>query len=103
MRDLKELEVWKKAHELTLNVYKVSENFPIEKNSRVPTNIAEGSGHNSNKEFERFLKIASASISEVEYLVLLSKDLNLVKKEIRQSITDKVIITRKMLFKLIKH
>ncbi|MAQ74725.1 MAG: diversity-generating retroelement protein bAvd family protein [Aquimarina sp.] len=113
MRDFKELKVWEKAHELTLNVYRVTENFPIEEKfgivsqlrravSSVPTNIAEGSGHNSNKEFGRFLKIASASISEVEYLVLLSKDLNLIDKEIWQSITDEVVIIRKMLFKLVK-
>ncbi|WP_233558497.1 four helix bundle protein [Aquimarina sp. BL5] len=113
MRDFKELKVWTKSHKLCLLIYGITNEFPNEEkfgvisqirraSSSVPTNIAEGCGHDSNKEFARYLRIASASISEVEYLVILSADLNYVQEEQKIELMNQVISIKKMLYHLVK-
>lgn len=85
----KDLEVWEKAHQMVLEVYKVTKKFPSVERFRlvdqlcrasvsVPTNIAEGKGRNSLKEYLQFLSIAKGSLEETKYLVLLSKDLGYI-------------------------
>ena len=111
MRDFKELIVWKKAHLLCLEVYKITNNYPDEEkfglisqlrraSSSIPTNISEGCGYQTQKEFGRFLRIASGSASEVEYQLLLSRDLKFVPQGKFEELTKEVIIIRKMLYKL---
>jgi len=111
MRDFKELIVWKKAHLLCLEVYKITNDYPSEEkfglisqlrraSSSIPTNIAEGCGYKTQKEFGRFLRIDSGSASEVEYQLLLSKGLKFVPQEKFEELTKEVIIIRKMLYKL---
>ncbi|HTY12093.1 MAG TPA: four helix bundle protein [Bacteroidota bacterium] len=89
MQDFKRLKVWDRAHRLTLEVYSVSKRFPKDElfgltsqirraASSVAANIAEGSGRRSNREFTYFLGIAIGSVSEVEYFLILAKDLNYV-------------------------
>lgn len=113
MRNFKELIVWEKAHLLCLEVYKITNDFPSEEkfglisqlrraSSSIPTNIAEGCGYQTQKEFARFLRIASGSASEVEYQLLLSKDLNFISESKFEELTKEVIIVRKMLYKLIQ-
>jgi len=90
MRDFRKLKVWEKAHQLTLAVYKATSTFPkgelygltsqIRRSSAsIPANIAEGCGRHGNKEFARFLDIASSSASELEYHLLLANDLELLE------------------------
>ena len=87
MRDFKKYDIWKLSHQLTLDVYLVSKSFPKEEiygivsqirraSTSIPTNISEGCGRDSDAEFNRFLTIALGSAFEVEYLLILSKDLN---------------------------
>ncbi|MBG6131947.1 four helix bundle protein [Aquimarina sp. EL_43] len=113
MRDFKELKVWKESHKLCLLIYELTKRFPDDErfgiisqlrraSTSVPTNISEGCGHDSNKEFARFLRIASGSISEVEYLLILSKDLGYLEKEQANDLLNKVVFIRKMLFNLVK-
>lgn len=82
-----ELEVWKIAHGLVLEVYKATADFPGEERygltsqlrraaSSVPANIVEGNSRNSTKEYMHFLFQARGSLEEVRYFLLLSKDLN---------------------------
>jgi four helix bundle protein len=89
MRDFKKYDIWQLSHELTLEVYKITSIFPKEELfgltsqirravSSIPTNISEGCGRNSDKEFNQFLNIALGSASETEYLLTLSKDLNYI-------------------------
>lgn len=89
MRDFRKLKVWNKAHELTLAVYKVTRNYPKEELfgltsqirrscESIPANIAEGCGRSGAAELARFLNIALGSASELEYHLLLSRDLNLL-------------------------
>jgi four helix bundle protein len=86
MKDFRDLQVWERAHQLTLQVYKVTGSFPLEErfgltsqirrwSASIGTNIAEGCGKRSNSEFQRFLQIASGSASELDDHFLLARDL----------------------------
>jgi four helix bundle protein len=91
MQNYKDLQVWKKSHDLTLEIYKATKLFPKEEvfglvsqlrraSSSIPTNIAEGSGRFTQKDFASFLQISLGSSQEVEYLIFLSKELNYIKE-----------------------
>lgn len=88
----KDLRVWKQARELANAVYRATEFFPkheffgiVNQMRRaavsVPSNIAEGKGHRSDREFERFLLHARGSLLELETQVILSGDLGFGRKE----------------------
>ena len=113
MKNFRDIKVWHKAHNLTLKVYKITETFPREEiygltsqvrraAASIPTNIAEGSGRSSDAELARFLEIAFGSTSEVEYLLLLSKDLSLLDTSTYERINDEVIEIKRILATFIK-
>src|SRR5690606_31706791 len=92
MRDFRRLQVWQRAHQLTLAVYRVTEAFPKDElygftsqtrraATSVPTNIAEGCGRESTIDFARFLQIAMGSAKELEYQLLLARDLGYLSQE----------------------
>ena len=89
MKDFRELRVWQKAHEMVLTSYKLTNEFPKQElfgltsqirrcAISVPANIAEGCGRLGNMELHRFLQIACGSTSELEYHLLLAKDLGYI-------------------------
>lgn len=101
MRDFRKYEVWQLSHQFVLEVYKISKNFPNEEqynittqlrraSASIPTNISEGCGRNSDKEFNQFLNIALGSVSETEYLIILSKDLNLMEEIISIQLLNEI-------------
>jgi len=82
--------VWQEAHRLTLEIYRITTDFPkcelygltsqIRRGSAsIGANIAEGCGKRGNNEFQRYLQIASGSASELDYHLLLSRDLGLLE------------------------
>lgn len=86
MKDFRKLKVWEKAHQLVLNVYRLTSAFPTEERFglidqirraavSIPANIAEGCGRGSDADFARFFQIAMGSASELEYELLLARDL----------------------------
>src|SRR5579884_3004296 len=92
MRNYRDLQTWSKAHKLTLDLYKVSRQFPKEEMygltsqlrraaSSIGANLAEGCGRQTNAEFARFVRISMGSASELDYHLLLSRDLGLLEKE----------------------
>ena len=110
MRDFHKLGIWQRSHQLTLDVYKVSQAFPKDElfgltsqirraASSVPTNIAEGCGRASNKDYSHFLQIAIGSASEVEYELLLAHDLEYINDEAFNKLTSETIAIRKMIIK----
>ncbi|BCY29035.1 four helix bundle protein [Flavobacterium okayamense] len=89
MHNFKELEIWKRSRLFCSKVYDItsefteSEKFGLTNQLRrasvsVPSNIAEGSSRNSNKEFGRFLEIAIGSCYELETQLLISLDLKFI-------------------------
>jgi four helix bundle protein len=92
VKSFQDLNIWKEAHNLTLEVYQITESFPKTEvfglvsqirraAASVPANIAEGMGRNTTKELLSFLYNSRGSLSEVIYHLILSKDLNYLEKE----------------------
>ena len=113
MQNFRELKVWEKAHELTLAVYRITESFPAREQfgltsqirrscASVPTNIAEGCGRSSRAEFAHFLHVAAGSASELEYQLLLVRDLGLVSPVDHEQLDDRVTELKRMLSSLIR-
>jgi len=113
MRDYKSLNVWKKSHALTLQIYDISKSFPNYEifgvtsqirraTSSIPTNISEGCGRNTPSDFKRFLGIAYGSAAESEYLILLSKDLQYIDETVYNDLSEKIEEIKKMLSSLIR-
>ena len=85
-RDLRDLVVWRKSHELVLEVYRVTQEFPrcelygLTAQLRraavsVPANIAEGFRKRGRADKARFFNIAEGSLEEVHYYLILAPDL----------------------------
>ena len=114
MNNFEELNVWKKAIDFVSEIYKTVSSFPKEeryglssqmKRSAVsiPSNIAEGAGRNSHKEFIRFLSIATGSSYELQTQIILSAKLELIDKKISELLVDMLREIQKMMFGLQKH
>lgn len=112
MRDYKKHLVWQKSHQLTLEIYKVTKAFPKEEmfsltsqmkrsSSSIPTNIAEGCGRSSDKDFCRFLYISYGSANELEYQIILSIDLQFIDSEDGENLLSQIEEIKKMLNGLI--
>jgi four helix bundle protein len=106
VRDFKQLKVWEKAHCLTLGIYGITKSFPPDErfgltsqlrraSASIPTNIAEGCGRNGERELLNFMGIAAGSASEVEYLLILARDLNYIAPETYKDLTEQVIEIKK--------
>ena len=89
MENFKDLKVWAKAHELTLHIYQRSRSFPKDEvygltsqmrraAASIAANIAEGCGRRLDPEMRRFVQIARGSANELEYHLLLARDLQFV-------------------------
>lgn len=113
MRNYKNYLIWEKSHKFTLRIYKLTNTFPKEElynlvsqmrrsASSIPTNIAEGCGRNSDKDFLRFLYFAYGSANEIEYQLILSKDLKFIDSETGKIFLSEVEEIKKMLNSLIQ-
>ncbi len=111
MGDFHDLKVWQKAHELTIDVYRTTAEFPkqemyglVSQMRRcavsVGSNIAEGRGRRGDAEFVRFMQIASGSLTELEYQLLLSKDLKYLPEAEYQALNRKLAEVSRMLLSL---
>lgn len=112
MNNYKELEVWKRSIKLAVKMYKLTAILPLEEKFRlvsqlrrcavsIPSNIAEGSGRKSNKEFSQFLSIAYGSLCELDTQVIISMELGFLKNQDLEEIEKEVGELQKMLFALI--
>jgi four helix bundle protein len=113
MKDFRQLKVWEKAHELTLEVYRATVAFPREEaygitsqlrrcSASVAANIAEGCGRIGNGDFHRFLNFAAGSVLETEYFLLLARDLNFIPTNSYDRLQDKVVEVQRMLASLLR-
>src|SRR3982074_1960561 len=112
MQGFRELKVRHKAHDLTLHVYKLTDGFPSTERYAmtsqirratvsVAANIAEGAVRSSDPDFARFLHMAIGSASEVDYYLLLSRDLDYMKAPAYDALNAKVQEIKRMLNALI--
>ena len=113
MQDFRKLLVWRKAHELTLAVYRATVSFPNEERfgltrqlrracGSIAANLAEGSGRGGDMDFARFSQMAMGSAAEVEYHLLLARDLGMLESQEHQEMTASVTEVKKMLTSLMK-
>lgn len=113
MQSFRNLKVWEKAHALTLDVYQASRCFPKEElfglssqlrraSASVGANITEGSCRKGDGEFGRFLHIATGSASEVEYHLLLARDLKILRTQDYDRLSTEVVEVKRMLASLIR-
>ena len=111
MSNFRKLKVWEKSHALALDAISVakkirgSDNAPLRLQivraaESIPTNIVEGTGQESAKEFGRFLSIAIKSSSELEYHLILAGDRELITRSDFTSLTEQTIQVRRMLYVL---
>jgi len=113
MKDFRDLQVWQKAHRLTLQVYECTADFPHSElyglrsqirrcSASVAANIAAGCGKRGSGEFQRFLNIATGSASELEYRLLLSHDLRFLSNSYYEQLNAAVIEVKRMLALLVQ-
>ena len=100
MVDYKNYKVWQKSHDLVIDIYQItspfskSEQFNLvsqinRASLSVPTNIVEGCGRETQKEFIRFLYISSGSAHELEYLILVSNELKFISTKDSKALLKK--------------
>jgi four helix bundle protein len=113
VQDFRKLRVWEKAHRLTLEAYALTKPFPREEqyglrgqirasSSSIAMNIAEGCGRQSDADFCRFLHISMGSASELEYQILLARDLKLIEENEHRLLENHVKEVKKMIASLIR-
>ena len=113
IEDVSQLEIFKMAHSLTLEVYKLTCNFPKEEAFglasqmrraaySICSNLMEGSYRNNTKEFRQFCGIARGSAGELKYFLILASDLGYVDKIRVDNFLENVTTISKMLYGLIK-
>jgi len=111
VKDFRELKVWGKAHDMALRSYRLTEYFPKHElfglasqirrsGASIPANIAEGCGRVGNTELHRFLQIACGSASELEYHLLLARDLGYVSSADHRSANKQLLEMKRMLVAL---
>lgn len=113
MKDFRGLKVWEKAHALALQVYQVSAAFPRAEmfgltaqirraSTSIPSNLAEGCGRRTDNDLGRFVVIAMGSASELEYQLLLSRDLGYVSGTVYEDLAGRVVEVKRMLAALVR-
>lgn len=113
MKDFRDLKVWDGAHQLTLRIYRVTSRFPAKERyglisqirraaASIPANIAEGCGREGDAEFARFLQISMGSASELEYHLLLARDLGFLDLDEHANLEGDLIRMKKQLNALLQ-
>lgn len=111
VQDFRELKVWQKAHELVLAIYRETGGFPRDERfgltsqlrragASVPANIAEGRCRATDRDFARFVGIALGSAAEVDYFLLLARDLGFIEPRRYKTLAQDTDEVKKMLSSL---
>lgn len=107
----RDLDAWKRSIELVVKVYKMTERFPKEEvygltsqirraAVSIPSNIAEGAGRTSDKEFMYFLSISIGSLAEVDTQLIICKELKLITSDIYEQLEIDITNVRKLILGL---
>ena len=109
MNNYKNLEIWQRSVKLATDIYEISKSFPVEEKYglisqirrcavSVPSNIAEGAGRDSNKDFKRFVNIAYGSLCELETQLIIAQNLELINLDTHSTLEDEIIEIQKMMY-----
>lgn len=109
MNNLKELKIWTKAIDLTVDVYKATSNFPVDERFglisqlrraavSISSNIAEGAGRNSVKEFNNFLGMANGSSYELQTQLIIANKLEILPIELLEPLLLQIDELQKMTY-----
>jgi four helix bundle protein len=113
MKDFRKLQVWEKAHQLALTLYHVTASFPRDETyglasqmrraaASIPSNIAEDCGRDGDAELSRFCTIARGSATELEYQLLLARDLKLIPANEYEKLNQQTVEIKRMLTVLVQ-
>ena len=113
MRDFKKYNVWEISHQFVLRIYKITKEFPKSENYQlasqmqraaysIPSNFCEGCGRASDKDFNRFVTICLGSAHELEYFILLAKDLKYIDAVTHDVLTIEINHIKRKLYSLSK-
>ena len=113
MGDYRQLEVWRRAHALTLRVYRETARWPAEGRFRlvsqvrraaysIPSNLAEGCGRGSDCEFLQFARYSLGSASELHYFLGLAADLGYGDRNDLESLASEAFQIQSMTGQLAK-
>lgn len=106
MHNYKELEIWKEGIDMAKVVYQITKNFPKDEiygltsqlkrcAISVPSNIAEGSGRDSDKDFNHFIAISTGSSYELETQLILARELGYISNDDLMPILNRLDILQK--------
>jgi four helix bundle protein len=113
MQDFRNLDVWQKAHTLTISIYTVTKTFPDDERfglvsqlrrscASIGANLAEGCGRGTDADFSRHVQISMGSACEAEYHLLLAKDLHYLPDEKHLALQEEISRIKRMLTSLLK-
>jgi four helix bundle protein len=109
MRDFRHIRAWQRAHALSIALHRLARDFGRKGHGKlraqltssvhsIATNIVEGCGASTHKEFARYLDIWIKSANETEYHLLTSRDLRLISAATWQRFSTETIEVRRMIF-----
>ncbi len=107
MNNYKELKIWQKSVDLAVNVYQITKDFPKEElygitsqirrsAVSIASNIAEGAGRNSKKDFNNFLGISNGSTCELETQLIIAQKVDFIDQRALESVQQEIIEIQKM-------
>jgi len=113
VQDFHKLQVWQRGHRLVLAMYDATATFPASETygltsqirraaASIPANIAEGCGMGSRPDLRRFAQMAMGSASELEYHLLLARDLGYLEEAQYQALDAEIVVLRRMLNRFLK-
>ena len=108
MHNYRELRIWQRSMDFVVKIYEISANFPKEEKFgltsqlrscavSVPSNISEGAGRGTNRQFKRFLEISMGSINEAQTQIELSYRVNYISQEVHDILIDEAFQIYKMI------
>lgn len=111
VHNFRDLKVWQLSIDIVVDIYNITSKFPNEEKFglisqirrcavSIPSNVAEGSGRGSNKDFARFLGIALASSYELETQLIISSKLEIISMNSLNFISEKLQEIQKIIFSL---
>jgi four helix bundle protein len=107
MNNYKELKVWQKSVDLAVKIYGITKAFPKEElygltsqlrrsAISIPSNIAEGAGRNTKKDFNNFLGISNGSSCELDTQLIIVQRINFIDASVVQSLQQEITEIQKM-------